>query len=209
MVPLPLRVCAAALLMALPRAATAQPWVPPTRPAPTLGTATLVLDERPAPGRVLLRLRSPARPQHVVIESRGAPAVGAQPGPTIRAAGACNTPCQLWVPRGTLRLRSTAPGLRATDLDLDLDLASVVELRAPSRAMFNIGTGLAALGATIMVATVTVALVQQVEGVSASDQLRPTVAVGLSLLGALILGGGVPLLVAHRVGYRQTPLAAP
>jgi hypothetical protein len=125
----------------------------------------------------------------------------------VRAAGACNTPCQLWVPPGTLRLRSTAPGLRDTDLDLDLDAASLVALRAPSRAMFNIGTGLAALGGTILVATLGVALVQQVEGVAAADQLRPTVAVGLSLLGVLFLGGGVPLLVAHRVGYRQTPQA--
>jgi hypothetical protein len=209
MVPLLLRPCVVALLLGLPGVAIAQPWAPPTRRAPSLGAGTLVLDDRPAPGRVLLRLRSPARPQHVVIEARGAAGGAAQPGPTIQAAGACNTPCQMWVMAGTLRLRSTAPGLRATDLDVDVDGASLIELRAPSRAMFNIGTGLAALGATIMVATVSVALVQQVEGVTAADQLRPTVAVGLSLLGALILGGGVPLLVAHRVGYRQTPLAAP
>lgn len=184
----------------------AQPWARPARPTTTLGTSTLVLDERPAPGRVSLRLRSPSRPQHVVIESRAALSSSTQPGPIIRAAGACNTPCQLWVPRGTLRLRSTAPGLRATDLDIDVDAATSIEIRAPSSTLFNVGTGLTALGATLMIATASVALAQQIEGVSPEDQLRPSVAVGLSLLGALIMGGGIPLLVAHRTGYRRVDL---
>ena len=187
--------------------AHAQPWLRAARAPVSLGSGALVLDERPAPGRVLLRLRSPARPQHVVIEARSASTSATQPGPDIRAAGACNTPCQLWVPRGTLRLRSAAPGLRATDLDIDVDAATSIEVRAPSSALFNIGTGLTALGATVMVATASVALAQQIDGVAAADQLRPTVAIGLSLLGALIMGGGIPLLVAHRTGYRQVPLS--
>lgn len=209
MPPLPSR-CAVSVLLLLSAGAPAwaQPWRRPARaPAPP-STAALVLDERPAPGRVLLRLRSPARPQHVVIEARaaGAPA-SSQPGPIVRAAGACNTPCQLWVPRGTLRLRSTAPGLRETELDIDVDAATSVEVRAPSRALFNIGTGLTALGATVMIATATVALAQQIGGVAADDQMRPAAAVGLSLLGALVMGGGIPLLVAHRTGYRQSALS--
>jgi hypothetical protein len=110
------------------------------------------------------------------------------------------------VPPGTLRLRSTAPGLRATDLDIDVAAATSLEMRAPSSALFNIGTGLTALGATRMIATASVALAQQIEGVGAADQLRPTIAVPLSLLGALLLGGGIPLLVAHRTGYRRAPL---
>ena len=201
------RLAAFALVCVVGLPAWAQPWLRPARAPVGLGTSALVLDERPAPGRVLLRLRSPSRPQHVVIEARAAIGSTAQPGPVIRAAGACNTPCDLWVPRGTLRLRSTAPGLRATDLDLDVDAATAVDVRAPSSALFNVGTGLTALGATVMLVTASIALVQQVEGVAAADQLRPPVAIGLSLVGALLLGGGIPLLVAHRTGYRQAPLA--
>jgi hypothetical protein len=203
---LPPRCAAFALLLLVTPPASAQPWLrrAPARPPPA--APTLLLDERPAPGRVLLRLRSPARPQHVVVESRAAITSAAAPGPVIRAAGACDTPCHLWVPPGTLRLRSTAPGLRATDLDIDVAAATSLEMRAPSSALFNIGTGLTALGATMMIATASVALAQQIEGVGAADQLRPTIAVTLSLLGALFLGSGIPLLVAHRTGYRRAPL---
>ncbi len=202
--------CAAfVLLLSAAGSAQAQPWLPRARPTATLGAGPLLLDEQPAPGRVPLRLRSPSRPQHVVIEARSAVPSAREPGPIIRAAGACNTPCLLWVPRGTLRLRSTAPGLRSTDLDIDVDGATSIEVRAPSSALFNIGTGLTALGATVMIATLSVALAQQIEGVSAADQLRPTAAIGLSLLGALIMGAGIPLLVAHRTGYRQVALPQP
>lgn len=209
MSPLRSRRAAFVLLLSGAGSAQAQPWLPRPRPTATLGNGPLLLDEQPAPGRVPLRLRSPSRPQHVVIEARSEAPSARQPGPIIRAAGACNTPCMLWVPRGTLRLRSTAPGLRSTDLDIDVAGATSVEVRAPSSALFNIGTGLTALGATVMVATLSVALAQQVEGVSAADQLRPTAAIGLSLLGALIMGAGIPLLVAHRTGYRQVALPQP
>jgi hypothetical protein len=194
------------LIVTATAAAHAQPWLRPVRAPANLGSGALVLDDRPAPGRILLRLRSPARPQHIVIEARAAITSATRSGPLIRAAGACNTPCDLWVPRGTLRLRSAAPGLRATDLDIAVDAATSIEVRAPSSAMFNVGTGLTALGATIMIATASVALAQQINGVAAADQLRPTVAIGLSLLGVLIMGSGIPLLVAHRTGYRQEPL---
>jgi hypothetical protein len=203
---LPSRYAAFALMLAAPLSAQAQPWLAPPRPAARLGNGPLLLDEHPAPGRVPLRLRSPSRPQHVVIEARSAVVSADQPGPILRAAGACNTPCLLWVPRGTLRLRSTAPGLRSTDLDIDVDAATSIDVRAPSSALFNVGTGLTALGATVMIATASVALAQQINGVAADDQLRPTAAIGLSLLGALIMGAGIPLLVAHRTGYRQAAM---
>lgn len=193
--------------------ALAQPWNPPAPPPPSTplprapAPPTLVLDENPAPGRVLLRLRSPSRPQHVVIESRAPAPANERPGVVTRAAGGCNTPCQLWVPRGTLRMRSSAPGLRQSEFDIDVDAATSLEVRAPSSALFNVGTGLAAVGATVLVATLTVALAQQAEGVPPSDQIQPTVAVGVSLLGALLLGGGVPLLITNRTGYRQVALS--
>jgi hypothetical protein len=199
----PRRATVLAALIALGPAATAQPWRrPPPTPRP-LAVGPLVLDERPAAGRVPLALRSSGVPQHVVIEARGRATEREGGGVLVRAAGACNTPCQLWVPTGTLRLRSEAPGLRSTDLDVDVDAATTLEVRAPSSGLFNLGTGLAAAGAAVMVVTATVALSQQIGDVSRDEQIRPEVAVTLSLVGALVLAAGIPFLVAHRMGVRR------
>lgn len=186
--------------------AFAQPWRrPPPPPRAPVAGAPAVLDERPADGRVRLGLRSAGPPQHVVIEARGLVPARDGGGTRVRAAGACNTPCHLWVPTGTLRLRSEAPGLRSTDLDIDVTAATTLEVRAPSSTLFNLGTGLVVAGATIMAVTATVALAQQIDGAPRDEQVRPEVAVGLSLAGALVLGLGVPFLIAHRVGVRDVP----
>lgn len=204
--PMPKHPCRALVVVALVSVgapAAAQPWQrPPPAPRPSVEGTAAVLDERPAEGRVRLGLRSTGAPQHVVVEARR-PATEREGGGTrVRAAGACNTPCHLWVPTGTLRLRSDAPGLRSTDLDIDVAAATTLEVRAPSSTLFNLGTGLVVAGATIIAVTATVALAQQVDGAPREEQVRPEVAVGVSLAGALVLGLGIPFLVAHRVGVR-------
>ncbi len=185
--------------------AGAQPWLAPSSPRPRSAPPTeLTLDDRPFPGRIPLTLHSRGRPQHAVIELRALPApTDRRRGPEVRAAGACNTPCTLFVLPGLLRLRATAPGLRDTEIDIDVRAATTLTVRAPSADLFNVGTGLTAAGATAFVVLGAVALGQAIDGVPSEHRMQPSVATGVGLLGALLLGGGIPLLVAHRTGVTR------
>lgn len=159
----------------------------------------------PAPGRVPVHLRSRGVALQVVVERR----VTRRPE-EIRARGVvwgaarCETPCTVFVPPGTLRLRANAPGVRATDEDLDVPAdGATVTVRAGRAALHNVGIGLLAAGATTLLATMFVALADQgvFNGTTrGSLGLDPAAVVGAASAGAALLAGGIPLMLLHRNG---------
>lgn len=185
---------AAALATLGATSATAQP-VPPG------------VYDAPAPGRVALRIESAGDPQRVVVERRVTPGSVWERTYPRRLLGAahCDTPCLLYVPTGPLRLRANGDGLRDTDMDFTMpEAATGIRLRAPSRALYNVGTGVAGAGAAVLLATaiVAVALSQ-----SPSGGLSPEVAVSLTLFGAGLLVAGAPMMLLNRTGVSsQWPL---
>jgi hypothetical protein len=157
-----------------------------------------------APGRVVLRLESEGAPLRVVLETRSrAP----QAERTTLGAGSCVTPCVLHVPPGTTWLRADGPRLRAADEVFEAPgYDAALRLRAPTRARWNIGIGLVAVGLTTLVALTGISV-----ALARDDEAIPVGAVaGLALTSVVMLGVGVPLVLASRTGVSSiTPLARP
>lgn len=171
-----------------------------SRPAAGEVVPTGVYDA-PAPGRVALRVESAGTPQHVVVERRVTPGSAWErtyPG-RIFGAAHCDTPCLLYVPPGVLRMRASGESLRNTDFDFTMpEDATGIRLRAPSRALYNVGTGIAAAGGAVILASAVVAfaLSQAPRG----EGLPDTVFLGLTLFGAGLLVAGLPMMLTNRTG---------
>lgn len=157
--------------------------------------------DAPAPGRVALRVESAGVVQHVVVERRVVPGSAWErtyPGHIFGAAH-CDTPCLLYVPPGVLRLRASGESLRNADFDFAMpEDATGIRLRAPSRVLYNVGTGIAAGGGAVILATAVVAfaLSQAPRGEGLSD----TVLLGLTLFGGGLLVAGLPMMLTNRTG---------
>jgi len=182
------------------------------RAAPALAQRHTPLPEddflTPGVGRVALVLRAP-RPQ-VLALMRARPVVAESPDGRWSGSATCTTPCRLFVPPGPLHVRSSGAGQRRAEFDLEVpDAPTEITLRAPSAALFNLGTGLVAGGTVLFLAATLVGLVRQ-DSAAPNESALPTAAlipVGAILLG--LFGAGVPLMVTHRTGVdsrRPMPL---
>lgn len=166
----------------------------------------------PHPGAVAVHLRSLGPPLQVVLERRVGRSLSAPRSPRlVLGAGRCETPCTLWAPPGTLRLRSQGRGLHPTDADLEIPAAGAeVRVRAGRSAMHSLGVGLVAVGATTILATMFVALADQgiFSGTTrGSLDLSTSAVLGAAGVGAALLAGGIPLVVLHRNGAVVVPVA--
>ncbi len=165
---------------------------------------------RPAPGRVTLDLASAGTPQTVVLLRRslpGATYADGRPRPWSGSA-TCTTPCRVFVPPGVLFLRARGVNIRSVELDLEVPPnGAAITLRAPSPALYNLGTGFVAIGSTVLLATMVVAAVRQ--GVSSTTEgtgLDADAALAAVGVGGALLAAGVPLMVFHRTGVAsQSP----
>lgn len=187
----PMRAAIAVLMWAIPAGAAAQDassWRVPQAPA---GRADFAVG---GPDRVRLVLRSEGAAQRVVVEHR----VATPRGPRVLGAGACETPCALYVARAPLTLRAEAWRLRETTLELDApERASVLRLRAASRRQWNLGIGLTGAGLTVFLALAGYALAAQTTG---AEGLPTGAAVGGGVAAGALLAAGIPLLALNRTG---------
>lgn len=197
-----LRPLTALALAALAAPSTARAQRPP--PATDLSA--------PGDGRVAVTVRSAGAPLNVVVERRlpRAPADAPARGVVLGAAR-CVTPCTLYVPPGTLRLRANGPGVRGTDEDVEIPAeGAALRVRAGRAALHNVGIGLVAAGGTAILATMFVALADQ--GIFSGTRrgaldLEPPAIVGAIGAGAALLAAGIPLMLAHRNGVSRVALA--
>jgi hypothetical protein len=167
----------------------------------------------PAPGRVPLQLRSRGVALQVVVERRVTrPAEEVRARGVVWGAARCETPCTVWAPPGVIRLRANAPGVRATDEDVDVPAeGATVLVRAGRASLHNVGIGLLAAGGTTLIATMFVALADQgvFNGTSrGSLGLEPASVVGAASVGAALLAAGVPLMLLHRNGVTVSAVAS-
>ncbi len=215
--PLACATLAAALSLpapALAQEAAAPPWsARPPRPAhaPAPAPAEPVADFNvDGAGRVTLVVESAGRAQRVVFEqrrretttwTRGAP-------PNILGSGTCTTPCALHVPPGPLVVRAEGAGLRDTDSVFDApEYDARVRLRAASQSQWNVGIGMVAVGATMVLALAGLALAAQTSG---GPELSPGSVIAVGAGAGVLLGVGIPLLVFNATGVeRVAPLTRP
>lgn len=158
----------------------------------------------PASGRVTLELASTGVPQTVVLLRRASPGSTFADGRPRRWVGSatCTTPCRVFVPSGSIFLRARGPGVRGVEMDLDVpEGGAAVSLRAPSAALFNIGTGFVAIGSTVVLATMAVAASRQgISSTSDGEGLDAGSALAAVGVGVALLAAGIPLMVLHRTG---------
>ena len=170
---------------------------PPVEP----GVATFNDD---GPDRVMLVIESTGTPLQVVLEQRRTPT--RQDPRSVSGSGTCSTPCALHIPRASLFLRAEAVGLRDTDMELTApSVDSRIVLRSASRAQWNAGIGLTAVGTTLFVALAALGIISQTSG---GLDIPPASAIGVSVGAGALLAVGIPLLWFNRTGIaRSTALA--
>lgn len=190
--------------------ASPPPWRRPVRPAAAAPAEEGVADfNADAAGRVTVYLESAGVPQRVVLELRRTDATTWTPRspPNLLGAGTCTTPCALHVPPGPLVLRSEGAGLRGADTRFDMpDGDARVRLRAGSQPWWNVGVGMVALGATMVLAIAGLGLAsQRADG----SPIATETVIGIGAGAAVLLGVGVPLMVFNRAGVeRIAPLTS-
>ena len=167
----------------------------------------------PAPGRVPVHFRSRGAALQVVVERRiTRPPEEARTRGVVWGAARCETPCTVWAPPGMIRLRANAPGVRATDEDVDVPAeGATVLVRAGRASLHNVGIGLLAAGATTLIATMFVAFADQgiFNGTTrGSLGLEPAAVGGAASAGAALLAAGVPLMLLHRNGVTVGAVAS-
>ncbi len=186
------------------------PWRRPPRAAATAPVEEGVTDfNADGEGRVTVFLESAGVPQRVVLELRRTDASTWTPRapPNLLGAGTCTTPCALHVPPGVLVLRAEGAGLRGTDARLTVpDVDARVRLRAGSQPWWNVGVGMVALGATMLVAIAGLGLAAQRDD---GPPIAAATFLGVGAGAGVLLGVGVPLMVFNRTGVdRMAPLTA-
>jgi hypothetical protein len=186
------------------------PWRRPPRAAAAAPVDEGVADfNADAAGRVTVFLESAGVPQRVVLELRRTDSSTWTPRapPNLLGAGTCTTPCALHVPPGVLMLRAEGAGLRGTDARLTAPAFDArVRLRAGSQPWWNVGVGMVALGATMLVAIAGLGLAAQRDD---GTPLSTATLLGVGAGAGVLLGVGVPLMVFNRTGVdRMAPLTA-
>ncbi len=196
----------AATSHAFAQEAAAPPWQRPPRHAlPPPAEPDVASFNADAPDRVMLLVESDGAPLQVVVEQRRESNARGQHN--VLGSGTCTTPCTLHIPRASLLLRAEAPGLRDTDMRLTAPSTDArLVLRTASRAQWNVGIGLAAVGTTLFLALAGLGIASQTSG---GPDIPPTSAIGVSVAAGALLAVGVPLLWFNRTGVARTVALTP
>jgi hypothetical protein len=177
--------------------------LPPPPPPPAVEDEGPALSLRARPGRVPLMLESTGAPLSVGRPVSTATVVDVLGSSTLSLGEPlCSAPCTLYVRPGTVTVWSGGNGLRSDVAHLQVPEGGLrARLRAGSSNAFSIGQSLTWSGGSSAVSGVLLlALVQSGFWPAEYGNILAGISLGI---GAVMLGIGIPLIVANRVGVEE------